>query len=193
MASYRMKLSEYARQVGVTDKTADQWWRAGQLDAYHLPMGTIIVREPKMGATGAALYARVSSAEQKDDVTRQMQRLRAYAAARGYAGLSGGGRSDRDRLWPQRRAAQAQAAAHRCAVGALVVEHRDRLTRFGDGSIATLVEHEGRRVEAIFPTDYRRHFGKRLRGRHHQPGRPHLWPAQRYAARRSNSGRCQAV
>ena len=52
-----MKLSEYAKQVGVTSKTAYQWWRAGQLDAYQLPTGTIIVREPKAAASGAALYA----------------------------------------------------------------------------------------------------------------------------------------
>jgi putative resolvase len=30
------------------------------------------------------LYARVSSADQKSDLERQMQRLREYAAARGY-------------------------------------------------------------------------------------------------------------
>ncbi len=65
-----MKLSEYARQVGVTYKTAYQWWKAGQLDAYQRPTGTIIVREPQTAATGAALYTRVSSAEQKADVTR---------------------------------------------------------------------------------------------------------------------------
>ena len=52
-----MKLSEYAKQVGVTYKTAYQWWRAGQLDAYQLPTGTIIVREAKPSATGGALYA----------------------------------------------------------------------------------------------------------------------------------------
>jgi len=38
-------------------------------------------------------------------------------------------------------------------VGVLVVEHRDRLTRVGSGYMATLLEHEGRRVEAVFPTD----------------------------------------
>src|SRR5215471_14926501 len=80
-----MKLSAYAKQVGVTYKTAWQWWKAGQLDAYQLPTGTIIVREPQTApAAGVALYARVSSADQKDDATRQMQRLRDYAAARGY-------------------------------------------------------------------------------------------------------------
>src|SRR5260370_17730673 len=79
-----MKLSAYAKQVGVTYKTAWQWWKAGQLDASQLPTGTIIVREPTAAASGTALSARVSSAEQKDDVTRQLQRLREYAAARGY-------------------------------------------------------------------------------------------------------------
>src|SRR5262249_34017224 len=84
-----MKLSEYAKQVGVTYKTAWQWWKAGQLDAYQLPTGTIIVREPHTDATdvaasGVALYARVSSADQRDNAVRQMQRLRDYAAARGY-------------------------------------------------------------------------------------------------------------
>jgi putative resolvase len=38
-------------------------------------------------------------------------------------------------------------------VGVLVVEHRDRLTRFGYGYIAMLLEHERRRLEAVFPTD----------------------------------------
>ena len=38
-------------------------------------------------------------------------------------------------------------------VGVVVVEHRDRLTRFGYGYIATLLEQQGRRVEAIYPRD----------------------------------------
>ncbi len=146
-----MKLSEYAKQVGVTYKTAYQWWRAGQLDAYQLPTGTIIVREPKTTAAGAAaLYARVSSADQKDDVTRQMQRLRAYAAARGYqvvaevTEIASGLNDERPKL---------KKLLTDARVGVLVVEHRDRLTRFGYGYIATLLEHQGRRVEAIFPTD----------------------------------------
>lgn len=145
-----MKLSEYAKQVGVTYKTAYQWWKAGQLDAYQLPTGTIIVREPKPAATGAALYTRVSSAEQKDEVTRQMQRLRDYAAARGYqvvaevTEIASGLNDERPKLKKMLTDARA---------GVVVVEHRDRLTRFGYSYIATLLEHEGRRVEAVFPTD----------------------------------------
>src|SRR5258708_40295089 len=145
-----MKLSAYAKQMGVTYKTAWQWWKAGQLDAYQLPTGTIIVRESQPAASGVALYARVSSADQKDDAVRQMQRLRDYAAARGYqvvaevTEIASGLNDERPKLtkllMDQR-------------VGVLVVEHRDRLTRFGYGYLAALLEHQGRRVEEIFPTD----------------------------------------
>lgn len=145
-----MKLSAYAKQVGVTYKTAYQWWRAGQLDAYQLPTGTIIVREAKLSATGVALYARVSSVDQQEDVTRQMQRLRDYAAARGYqvvaevSEIASGLNDERPKL---------KKLLTDTKVGAIVVEHRDRLTRCGYGYIAALLEHEGRRVEAIYPSD----------------------------------------
>lgn len=148
--SISMKLSEYAKQVGVTYKTAYHWWKAGQLDAYQLPTGTIIVREAKPSAAGVALYARVSSADQKADVTRQMQHLRDYAAARGYQVVSevieiaSGLNDERPKLTKLLTDAQ---------VGVIVVEHRDRLTRFGYSYIATLLEHAGRRVEAIYSSD----------------------------------------
>ena len=61
--------------MGVSYKTAFRWWQACKLDAYQLNTGTVIVREPAplQGAMGVALYARVSSADQKEDVERQMQ------------------------------------------------------------------------------------------------------------------------
>ncbi len=145
-----MKLSAYAKQVGVTYKTAYQWWKAGQLDAYQLPTGTIIVREATPSATGVALSARVSSAEQQAEVTRQRQRLRDDAAARGYQVVSevteiaSGLNDERPKLTKLLTDAQ---------VGVIVVEHRDRLTRFGYGYIAALLEQAGRRVEAIYPSD----------------------------------------
>jgi predicted site-specific integrase-resolvase len=148
--STSMKLSEYARTVGVTYKTAWQWWKAGHLDAYQLPTGTIIVREPQGVPSAAALYARVSSAEQQDDVTRQVQRLRDYAAARGYqvvaevTEIASGLNDERSGL---------RKLLTDPRVGVLVVTHKDRLTRFGYGYIATLLEHQGRRVEAVYPSD----------------------------------------
>ncbi len=71
-----MRLSAYAKQMGVSYKTAFRWWKAGKLDAYQLDTGTVIVREPAQPQerTGVALYARVSSADQKEDLERQMWR-----------------------------------------------------------------------------------------------------------------------
>jgi putative resolvase len=145
-----MKLSDYAKQVGVTYKTAWQWWKAGRLDAYQLPTGTVIVREPQTVASGVALYARVSSADQKEDAVRQMQRLKEYAAARGYVvvaevtEIASGLNDERPKL---------KKVLTSPSVGIIVVEHRDRLTRFGYGYIATLLEQQGRRVEAMYPSD----------------------------------------
>jgi len=145
-----MKLSEYAKQVGVTYKTAYHWWQAGHLDAYQLPTGTIIVREAHPVASGVALYARVSSADHKEDAARQMERLKADAAARGYqvttevTEIASGLNDERPKL---------KKLLQNPKIGILVVEHRDRLTRFGYSYIATLLEQQGRRVEAISPSD----------------------------------------
>jgi predicted site-specific integrase-resolvase len=80
----RVQLSDYAKPVGVTDKTAWQWWKAGHVAADPLPPGTIAVREPHTAATDVTLSARVSAADQQqDDALRQLQRLRDSAAARG--------------------------------------------------------------------------------------------------------------
>ena len=79
-----MKLSAYAKQLGISYKTAWRWYTDGKLDAYQAESGTIIVRDAVALPSGIALYARVSSAEQKPDLERQMERLRDYASAKGY-------------------------------------------------------------------------------------------------------------
>jgi len=38
-----MKLSDYAKKLGITYKTAWRLWKQGKLDAFQLPSGTIIV------------------------------------------------------------------------------------------------------------------------------------------------------
>jgi putative resolvase len=83
-------------------------------------------------------------------MTRQVQRLRDYVAARGeqvvaeVTEIASGLNDERPKL---------KKLLTDARVGVLVVEHGDRLTRFGYGYIATLFEHQGRRVEAVFPTD----------------------------------------
>src|SRR6185369_15648718 len=82
-----MKLSQYAKNVGVSYKTAYRWWKAGKLDAYQLPGGTVVVRDEVIAqppVESVALYARVAAATSKPEAERQLQRLREFAAAKGY-------------------------------------------------------------------------------------------------------------
>ena len=148
-----MKLSQYAKKVGVTYKTAYRWYRAGTLDAYQTGTGIIIVRDKadEKPLTGRiALYARVSSLGQKEDLERQMQRLKDYAAAKGYqvakevTEMASGLNEKRPKL---------EKLLADTSIGTIVVENRDRLTRFGSHYIETLMEAQGRHLEMIFPGD----------------------------------------
>jgi putative resolvase len=147
-----MRLSQYAKKMGVSYRTAFRWWKAGKLDAYQLDTGTIIVREPAQAqeATSVALYARVSSADQQEDLERQMQRLKDYAAAKGYhvtktvSELASGLTESRPKFCK---------LLTDSSIGVIVVEHRDRATRFGLTYIEQLMQMQGRRLEVIFPRD----------------------------------------
>jgi predicted site-specific integrase-resolvase len=65
-----VKLSQWAKEQGLTYKGAWRMWKAGQLPvpAEQLPTGTIIVKEIKAPADAVGLYARVSSSEQRKDL-----------------------------------------------------------------------------------------------------------------------------
>jgi predicted site-specific integrase-resolvase len=149
-----MKLSEYARQIGVTYKTAYRMYKRGELDAYQLPSGTIVVNEPDRptGGNQIALYARVSSHDQKADAGRQLERLRDYAAARGYQvnqevlEIASGLNDQRPKF---------SNLLGNPDIGVILVEHKDRATRFGFNYIALLLQAQGRRIEVINETDTR--------------------------------------
>src|SRR5499427_6596586 len=84
-----MKLSAWAKANGLAYQTAWRLWRAGKLPiaAEHLPTGTVIVHPPKAPTVeSVAIYARVSSADQKGDLERQLGRLAEYAADTDEAG-----------------------------------------------------------------------------------------------------------
>ena len=138
--------------MGVSYKTAFRWWKSGKLDAYQLDTGTVMIREPTQPqeAMQIALYARVSSLGQKDDLDRQMQRLKDYAAAKGYQ-VSKEVREIASGLNDQRPNLEKLLAD--TSRGTIVVENRDRLTRFGSHSIETLLEAQGRHLEMIFASD----------------------------------------
>ncbi|MHB1536107.1 MAG: IS607 family transposase, partial [Acidimicrobiales bacterium] len=72
-----VKLSEWAKANGVSRQSARRWFHAGVLPvpARQLATGTILVEEPPARRAGVALYARVSSADQRGDLDCQVARL----------------------------------------------------------------------------------------------------------------------
>ena len=145
-----MKLSQYAKKVGVTYRTAFRWWQNGQIKGYQLPSGTIVVteeEESKARAAGqVAIYARVSSPEHRAHLERQAERLETYCAAKGYQISKvvkeiGSGVND--------NRAKFLALLEDQHVTTIVVEHKDRATRFGFRYLETLLRGQGRALEVV--------------------------------------------
>lgn len=136
-----MKLSAWAKSKGISRLTAYRMWRAGTLPvpAEQLPTGTIVVLPPTTAEF--AIYARVSSGDQRGDLDRQVARLSEYAAVNGLlvrevvkeigSGLNG-----------RRKALLRILRSPRH----LLVEHRDRLCRFGFEQLQAALGQSGRSI-----------------------------------------------
>ncbi|WP_448592498.1 IS607 family transposase [Thermoflexus hugenholtzii] len=142
-----MKLSDWARLQGISYLTAWRWFRSGQLPvpARQLPTGTILVEAPRAeGVT--VLYARVSSADQREDLERPVQRLQAFAQKHGWtevrvvAEIGSGLNGRRRRLLRVLRDPR---------VIRIVVERRDRLARFGFELLEAALVGSGRQIVVV--------------------------------------------
>jgi putative resolvase len=134
-----MKLSEYAKKIGISYNTAWRMWKKGELEAYQLPSGTVIVKQAEAAPNTAkkvVVYARVSSTENKANLETQAERLVSWCNARGWSVNKvvkecGSGVNDQR---PKFLALLADNATH-----IIVVEHKDRASRFGVAYIQTLL------------------------------------------------------
>ncbi len=142
-----MKLSKYAKELGVDYRTAWNWFKAGKIErAYQTPTGTVIVPDIKNEQSktyGVILYARTSSSQNKDLLDNQVKRLEDYAAAKGYKVKQvvkefGSGLNDERK--------QLTKILQENKYDKIIVEHKDRLTRFGFNYIQLLTEN---RIEVM--------------------------------------------
>ncbi|MFF5115216.1 IS607 family transposase, partial [Streptosporangium sp. NPDC000509] len=115
---------------GVSYQTAWRWVKSGKMPVavHQAPSGTWIVEEPAATVGRVVAYCRVSSGDQKGDLDRQAVRVVEGANALGLAVGEvvkeiGSGLND------TRRKLHRLLADPTAAV--IVVEHRDRLARFG--------------------------------------------------------------
>lgn len=134
-----MKLSEYAKQNSISYQTAWLHYKQGLIpNARQLPTGTVVIDEDtnhnKMDYT--IVYARVSSSENKSNLEAQANRLVQYCTANGWTvdevvkECASGLNDERPKLT---KILQERKATR------LVIEHKDRLTRFGFNYIKVLL------------------------------------------------------
>lgn len=143
-----MKLSVWAKQQGINYRTALTWFHDGTLPvpARQLPTGTILVDPPATPVGAVVAYCRVSSHDQKADLERQAGRVLTMCSERGLridrtvteigSGLNG-------------RRTKLRKLLADPKVSTIVVEHRDRLARFGVEYLEAAFAAHGRTIAVL--------------------------------------------
>ncbi|MEO3925901.1 IS607 family transposase [Micromonosporaceae bacterium B7E4] len=150
-----MNLKGWAAVTGVSYATARRRYETGTLPVPAYRLGRLItVGEPLTGAAPEAgqtvVYARVSSADQKPDLDRQVARVTVWATGQKLAvdrvvteivsAVNGHGKKFLALLRDPR-------------VSTIVVEHRDRFARFGAEYVEAALSGQGRRLLVVDPAE----------------------------------------
>jgi predicted site-specific integrase-resolvase len=147
----RVKLSEYAKMTGVSVRTLWRRINDGSLSIVRSGTGRVFVTiddEVTPYKLNVCVYARVSSSENKDNLERQKERLISYCNAKGYKVSSvvteiGSGLNDERK--------KLEKVLLDKSINFIVVEHKDRLARFGLNYIQKLLSLDNRKIEIINP------------------------------------------
>ncbi len=139
-----MNVAAWAQRSGVAQVIAYRWFRAGALPVSAGKVGWLVLVDEPAGQAGpqprAAVYARVSSVDQKAGLDRQVARVTAWATTEQFAvdkvvvevgsALSGHCRKFLALLGDP-------------TIGRIVAEHRDRFCRFGSEYVEAAVAAQG--------------------------------------------------
>ena len=142
----KLKLSVWAKNHGVCYRTAWNYSKNGKLKTERLPSGTIVVVGEKRIEEKTFIYARVSSAENKKNLEAQAERLEQFCCAKGWVVDKvvkeiGSGLNDNRK--------QLEKILVDRTVTRIVVEHKDRLARFGLNYIKKILETDNREIVII--------------------------------------------
>lgn len=150
-----IKASEYAKKMSLHIRTVYRYYHNGKIMGYQdKDTGTIFIKNPfkkqndKMFKNKVILYSRVSSSENKNNLDNQLERLRLYAVAKGYQIIKevkevGSGLND------NRAKLNGIFEKDLNKFEILLVEHKDRLTRFGFNYIELFLKSHNKKVEII--------------------------------------------
>lgn len=148
----KIKLSTFAKLNDVTQRTVWNWIYKGlvKYEKSDTNRTFILVDDERdtIKQPNVAVYARVSSAENKDNLERQKDRLISYANAKGYkvekvvTEIGSGLNDQRPKL---------EKLLMDKTIDIIIVEHKDRLARFGINYIEKLLSLDDRKIEIINP------------------------------------------
>jgi predicted site-specific integrase-resolvase len=135
-------------------ETAWRWFKAGKIKGQQWESGTIVIMEELnpviAGEQIVVVYTRVSANENRPHLNSQAERLCLYCAAKGWKvhkivkEVGSGVNDGRKKLL---------ALLADPTITVIVVEHKDRLTRFGFKYIETFLAIQGRRIEVVNVTE----------------------------------------
>ena len=144
----KYKISQYAKKFNVTTRTVWNWIYAGKLHIERTDTNRVLIVDDEDCdiKQHVAIYARVSSSENKSNLETQKQRLLDYCAAKGYqvkriVTETGSGLND--------KRPKLESLLTDYSIKIIVAEHTDRIARFGLNYINKLLEMQGRRFEII--------------------------------------------
>jgi len=147
------KLSEYAKENSVTYKTAWNRFNAGKIKNAFLDE-TNHVKIPLFpevnNQTNAILYARVSNNDRKKELDYQLNRIRNFAINNGYVvideikEIASGMNDNRPKL---------NKLLIRNDWDIIIIENKDRLTRFGFNYISLFLSLKGKKIVIINHVD----------------------------------------
>lgn len=146
------KLSDYAKKFNVTYRTAWNRYKQGKIDgAFIDETNHILIPINKFeNKNKVIIYSRVSNSDRKDNLDRQSERLVNYAINNGYTVVDtikevGSGLND------NRKKLVKLLKENNYDI--LLVENKDRLTRFGFNYIETLLNNNGKEIIVVNKSD----------------------------------------
>ena len=145
------KISQYAKENNVTIRTIWRWIEKGRLVIERTSTNRVfIVEDLEEKPLSVAIYCRVSSSENKNNLETQKERLISYCNAKGWkvdkivTEIGSGLNDTRPKL---------EKLLLDTTISVIVVEHKDRLAIFGINYIQKLLEKDQRRIEIVNNVD----------------------------------------
>ena len=149
-----MRIKQWAKLQGISYATALRWFHSGRMPvpAYQLDTDTIIVEEtpvPIIPQSNIVIYCRVSNQSRKAELEYQVKRCEDFCIANGwpisktYKEIASGMNDNRKQFWKMLESKPTK----------IIIENKDRLTRFGYNYLYNLLKERGCEIIVINTSD----------------------------------------